>query len=226
MGLCAAQTALHDPRHGVSFLSVDSGQCAKSPTQPLALFFLAMNRLQAGQKLIGFNERKDRARDDFYATPHETTEALLRVETFAGEIWEPCCGQGHIATVLQKHGYAVEATDLVDRGFGRPRIDFLMETTQRDNIVTNPPYGALALPMARQATRLAKGKVALLLKLQFLEGIERKSFFEQRPPARVWVFSKRQSLMKNGEHFDGGMMALAWFVWEPVTPDNTVIKWL
>ena len=185
-----------------------------------------MNSLKTGQQLIGFNERSDRAKDDFYATPHETTEALLSVETFLGEIWEPCCGQGHIATVLEKHGYQVEATDLVDRGFGKSRIDFLMETKQRKNIVTNPPYGALALPMARQAVRLAKGKVALLLKLQFLEGIERKSFFKQDRPARVWVFSKRQSLMKNGEQYDGGMMALAWFVWEPVTPADTVIKWL
>jgi hypothetical protein len=185
-----------------------------------------MNRLNAGMRLIGFNERGDREKDDFYATPPEATHALLAVEQFYGSVYEPCCGQGHISNVLLNAGYQVESTDLVDRGFGTPRVDFLMETAMRDNIVTNPPYGKLALQFAAHANALARHKVAMLLKLQFLEGVERRAFFAHTPPATVYVFSNRQSLMKNGESFAGGMMALAWFVWDKAYTGPTVVRWL
>tara|TARA_R110002012_G_C11391830_1_gene584627 strand:+ start:51 stop:608 length:558 start_codon:yes stop_codon:yes gene_type:complete len=185
-----------------------------------------MNRTKVGMKIIGFNDRGDREKDDFYATPPQTTRALLAVENFDGSIYEPCCGQGHISKVFTRAGYEVESTDLVDRGFGTPSVDFLMETLQRDNIVTNPPYGKLAVKFAAHANILAKRKVAMLLKLQFLEGVERRAFFAHTPPATVYVFSNRQSLMKNGESFAGGMMALAWFVWDKAYNGPTVVRWL
>ena len=50
----------------------------------------------------------------------------MRVTTFRGDIYEPCCGQGHISKVLIENGYNVFSSDLVDRGYGTPRIDFLM----------------------------------------------------------------------------------------------------
>jgi len=182
--------------------------------------------LTAGMKLSGFNVRGDRQKDDFYATPPTATEALLLAEHFVGEVYEPCCGQGHISKVLMQQGYQVESTDLVDRGFGTPKIDFLMETKQRDNIITNPPYGKLAVQFARHANQIAKKKVALLLKLQFLEGVERHKFFQKTPPARVHVFAKRQSLMKDGQSYSGGMMALAWYVWDKEWDGETVVRWI
>ena len=184
------------------------------------------DQLTAGMKLSGFNLRGDRQKDDFYATPPTATEALLKAEKFDGEVWEPCCGQGHISKVLMERGYQVESTDLVDRGFGTPRIDFLMETKKRDNIITNPPYGKLAVQFARHANQIAKNKVALLLKLQFLEGVERQRFFQETPPARVHVFSQRQSLMKDGKSYSGGMMALAWYVWDKKWDSETVVRWI
>lgn len=185
-----------------------------------------MPTLETAMKISGFNFRGDREKDDFYATPSEATEALLKVESFNGKIYEPCCGQGHISKVLIKHGYNVESTDLVDRGFGQPKIDFLMELQPRDNIITNPPYGRLLIEFVRQCQNLSKYKIALLLKLTFLEGQERKSFFEMYPPIRVHVFSKRIALMKNGDSYDGGMMALAWFVWEKGNKSKPLVNWL
>jgi len=182
--------------------------------------------LTAGMLINGHNLRGDRQKDDFYATPPEATEKLLKAEKFNGKIYEPCCGQGHISKVLLKHGYDVESTDLVDRGFGESNIDFLMELKQRENIVTNPPYGRLLMQFVRQCQYLSNNKIALLLKLTFLEGQERKEFFKEYPPVRVHVFSKRLSLMKNGESYDGGMMALAWFIWEKNNKKETIIKWI
>jgi len=182
--------------------------------------------LTAGMLINGFNLRGDRQKDDFYATPPEATQQLLDVEKFEGKIYEPCCGQGHISKVLIKNGYDVESSDLVDRGYGKSNIDFLMEYQTRDNIITNPPYGRLLMQFARQTQKIADKKIAMLLKLTFLEGQERKEFFKEYPPTRVHVFSKRLSLMKNGESYDGGMMALAWFVWEKNNKTTTTINWL
>ena len=183
-----------------------------------------MQLIQTQAKIIGFNFRGDREKDDYYATPKETTKALLNVERFSKNILEPCCGEGHISKVLIENGYTVESSDLVDRNFGTPKVDFLIETRKRENIITNPPYKN-ALEFAQKATDLASNKVALLLKLNFLEGVKRKKFFDNTPPVRVYVFSQRQSLMKNGKPYKGGMMALAWFVWEAGNTNRPTVHW-
>ena len=117
------------------------------------------------------------------------------------------------------------SSDLVDRGYGTPRIDFLMETQKHDNIITNPPFKN-ALEFAEKAVELARHKVALLLKLSFLEGVARRDFFKRYPPEKVWVFSQRQALMKNGEAYSGGMLALAWFVWSKGNIESPTIGWI
>jgi hypothetical protein len=61
----------------------------------------------------------DRESHDFYPTPDWVTEALLRHVTLRDPVWEPCCGDGAMARVLQRAGHKVVASDLVDRGFGR-----------------------------------------------------------------------------------------------------------
>ena len=180
---------------------------------------------RTGMQIVGHNHHGNREKNDFYATPAKTTMALLDVEVFSNNVWECCCGEGHISKVLKDNGHSVTSTDLVDRGYGIGRVDFLMETQRHDNIITNPPYKN-ALAFAKHAVDLAHEKVALLLKLSFLEGIERKAFFKKHPPATVYVFSQRQSLMKNGEPYVGGMMALAWFVWDKDRLKTTEVKWL
>lgn len=181
--------------------------------------------MERHHRIIGYNSRGDRQKDDYYATPPESTRALLNVESFDGHVWEPCCGEGHISRELKRAGYTVESSDLIDRGFGTSGVDFLMEYNKRDNIVTNPPYKN-ALDFVAHATSLAEHKVAMLLKLNFLEGKARKEFFSHQPPKRVHVFSQRQSLMKNGLSYRGGMMALAWFVWESGHDSAPVVSWI
>src|SRR3954451_12402261 len=92
------------------------------------------------QRNLGYT-RQDR---DFYPTPAWVTEALLRRVHLSKEIWEPCCGNGAMAQVLEAHGHRVVGTDLVDRGYGEAGRDFLAETQLPEGvsaIVTNPPYG-------------------------------------------------------------------------------------
>ena len=177
-------------------------------------------------RIVGHNLRGDRHPHDFYATPEACTRALLGVETFTGPVWEPCCGEGHIARVLVSGGHEVISTDLVNRGYGVTGSDALMERRTFANIVTNPPFRN-ALEFAEHFTDQAD-KVALLLKLNFLEGVKRREFFKRKPPVRVHVFSARQALMKNGNSYEGrgGMLALAWFVWESGSESAPRIGWI
>jgi hypothetical protein len=81
---------------------------------------------------------------DYYPTPDWVTQTLLRNVPLAGPVWEPCCGDGAIARVLQGDGNQVIPTDLVDRGFGRGGVDFYAQKAfppDCRSMVTNPPYG-------------------------------------------------------------------------------------
>lgn len=160
-------------------------------------------------------------RDDFYATPPEAVRALLEVESFSGTIWEPACGDGAIVNVLRAVGHRVYASDLVDRGCpdSESRIDFLLEQPPGVHIgaiVTNPPY-ALAKPFVVHALGLAVPKVAMLLRLAFLEGSGRSSILDTGLLARVHVFRNRLPMMHR-HGWDGpqasSSIAFAWFVWE------------
>ncbi len=159
----------------------------------------------------------NREKDDFYPTHPGATAALLTVEHFGQRVWEPACGEGDISKVLSAAGYEVVSHDLVDRGFGVARRDFLMERElQAPAIVTNPPF-KLALPFIRHSLLLGADKVAMFLRLAFLEGVERKAFYEAFPPARIWVMSRRVPMQRGRLSRDGdghGVMAFAWFVWE------------
>ena len=155
----------------------------------------------------------NREPDDFYPTNPIGTEALLSVERFEGEVWEPACGGGHMSEVLKAHGYRVTSTDLVDRGYGRAPVDFLRDVRTVDNVITNPPY-KLAEEFAAHALARTTGKVALLCRLAWLEGIQRKRFFQASPLARVWVFSRRLAMQRGKICDTGGMIAFAWYVWE------------
>jgi hypothetical protein len=118
-------------------------------------------------------ERQDR---DFYPTPAWVTEALVRYwGRRASGIWEPCCGDGSMARVLEAHGRHVVATDLVDRGYGEGGRDFMLETRLPDGvtaIVTNPPYGSLFefIVHALTLTKPEGGQVAVLVNHQYATG--------------------------------------------------------
>ncbi len=170
-----------------------------------------------------------RERDDFYPTHPGATKALLAVEKFQGAIWEPACGYGDMSRVLEAAGHQVISTDLVDRGYGIGGCDFLMEWKPRaPNVVTNPPFKH-ALEFVDRALSLADGKVAMFLRLAFLEGVERGNWFPATPLARVWVMSRRVPMQRGRLSAKGdghGVIAFAWFVWEIGHVGPATLGWL
>jgi len=171
----------------------------------------------------------NREKDDLYPTWPAATRAMLGVETFNGAIWEPACGEGDMSRELEGAGYEVVSTDLVERGYGEARVDFLMEwETRAPNIVTNPPF-KMAQDFVSHALKLTTGKVAMFLRLAFLEGVERGEWFPRTPLARVWVMSRRVPMQRGrlSEAGDGhGVIAFAWFVWEHGYNGAPVLGWL
>lgn len=130
----------------------------------------------------------NRAKEDFYPTPREATEALLSVEEFSDNIWEPASGKGHISKVLKTAGHKVFSTDLMAEtyGFGL-EYDFLsfhVPTQAIDDrgvvfdIVTNPPYSKLRR-FVEHAVTICEGKVAMLLPWNCLGVDANLKLFEQ-----------------------------------------------
>lgn len=181
--------------------------------------------------LLGASNHSKEARqsEDYYATGSVALEALLEREPFS-DVWECAAGGGHLCRVLEDRGILGRKSDIVDRGIGAEVADFLSASGGWDgDIVTNPPYSA-ALAFVRKAVSLIRPgrKAAFLLRIQFLEGIERRAFFDGNPPKFVYVFTKRVNCPKNGDFsaFRGTAMCYAWFVWEKGFKGEPTVRWL
>jgi len=172
----------------------------------------------------------ERQKHDYYATEPKAVELLLEVEKFNKNIWECACGEGHISKVLERHGYQVRSTDLIDHGYGKSGIDFLKQTEFfNGDIITNPPYKYAQQFVQKALELIPEGnKVAMFLKLQFLEGKSRKELFKKHPPKIVYVSSSRLSCAKNGEFekYPSSAVAYAWFVWIKGFKGDPIIKWI
>ena len=185
-------------------------------------------RMSIAHSIVGADRDGGRPRDDFYPTDPKATKALLEVEQFSLQVWEPACGNGAMAEVLKDGGYSVYATDLNDRGYGESRVDFLMSWPGwfSGDIITNPPF-KLAQEFVEKALQHHCNKVAIFGRLMFLESKGRKPFFESTPLARVWVFSERISSWRNGEDKGGGKMTpFAWYVWDKDHTGPPALGWL
>lgn len=176
---------------------------------------------------------KERQINDFYATEPKAMEILLEVERFSPNIWECACGEGHLSEVLKKYGYNVKSTDLIDRGYGVGGVDFLeYKKPFNGDIITNPPY-RYAQKFIEKALELIPvgNKVAMFLKIQFLEGKARKKLFTTYPPKVIYVSSSRLLCAKNAEFEKmiaggGSAVAYAWYVWEKGYVGDTIVKWI
>lgn len=198
---------------------------------------------------------EDREVNDYYATDPEAAEWLLKIEPELNDIWESFCGEGHLAKVFNEAGKLKAVSDLVDRGYYPEGIStkypldfFKFNKIWKGDIVSNPPY-KYALESVKHALSLInEGRyVVMFLKLTFLEGKNRKKFFQETPPVRVWVSSSRIACAKNGEFKviktdkEGNVkldskgnpqyeepskaVCYAWFVWQKGFKGYPEVRW-
>jgi hypothetical protein len=181
------------------------------------------------QAVHAVNQRSQEAQEhDYYATDPKAVELLLKEESFSDWILEPACGEGHIAKVLGEHGYSVIASDLVYRGYGEGGINFLQcDGVLHEDIVTNPPYKYAKEFVLKALSLISDGhKVAMFLKLTFLEGQSRRELFRIFPPKAVYVSSARLECGKNGKFTGSSAVAYCWIVWQKGYSGQTCLKWI
>ena len=173
----------------------------------------------------------DREVNDFYATDPKAMEELLKVEKFSPNVWECACGQGHLAKVLENHGYNVKSTDLIDRGYGEGNVDFLNCQEPFDgDILSNPPYKFAQEFVEHSLDLIPKGRrVGMFLKLNFLESKRRRKFFEKYPPEYIYVSTSRLQCAKGGDFekykLSGIPIAYAWYIWKKGYEGPTPLTW-
>lgn len=158
----------------------------------------------------GHGERHDR---DFYPTPSDCTEALLKYLSVRpiplGTAWECACGDGNITKVLKHYGYDVVESDIATG------TDFLTAPlpTGVGWIVTNPPFN-LAEQFIRRAISFDI-PFAFLLKSQFWHSKKRYPLFCSAPPSLVLPLTWRPDFTGQG----ASLLDMMWCVW-----DNKVLE--
>lgn len=153
----------------------------------------------------------DRSKTDFYPTPSNVTEALLRFLNIPKQlsIWEPAAGAGHMVSVMQEWGYKVEASDL----HSFTMEDFLAISECRgDWIITNPPF-SVAESFIRHALSFKPKGVAMLLKSQFWHSSGRLNLFREFTPKYVLPLTWRPDFLF-GAKSGSPTMEVIWTVWD------------
>jgi hypothetical protein len=167
--------------------------------------------------------------DDF-PTPPWAVRALCewlcrqghRIEECA--VREPAAGRGHMARALREYFALVQESDIHAYGRNDLRIaDFLDEMWPVvDWTITNPPF-RLAEEFCRQALATSRDGVAMLVRIQFLEGTGRfVRLFSVNSPSAVLQFVERVPMLRG--RLDPAVStatSYCWLVWELRRVDPT-----
>lgn len=180
------------------------------------------------QKASGY----ERVEGDAYYTPAWVIEALFSVESF-GMVWDPACGTGHIVEVARRLGRGGYGSDIakVDR---LPDLALLLGdddwpcggdffkhvADEKCDLITNPAYGKggrLAVEFVRHAlavTEKHRGKVAMLLRVDFDSAATRSHIFGDHPAFDAkYTLTKRIRWANLEQKASGPTENHAWFVW-------------
>ncbi len=141
-----------------------------------------------------------------------------------------------MSLVLAAHGHQVVSTDLADRGFGAPGVDFLTCGTVPGgcrSIVTNPPYGDSGLHAGQTKSSLAmlrflrhalaltasiEGQLALLVRLQWIAGQRAATVMAGAPFAATVVLTRRIRWFDMGAQTKPAQHHHAWVVFDHAHP--------
>lgn len=166
---------------------------------------------------------------DYFPTPPWGTRAgaelLMGLDPDAKTVLEPACGAGHMAGVLGEY-FEVVASDVYPHGYGAVRdwldADAWADVPECDWLVTNPPF-TLAQDFLTVGLQRARRGVALLLRLAFIEGIERYPLMADGRLTLLAPFSERLPMTLGGwDPEASSATAYAWFFWMKDAPAQPV----
>jgi len=160
----------------------------------------------------------ERKAADLYPTPVDAVESImplidaLDIKT----VWEPACGDGRLARVLEYHGIQVFSSDIREySGYGVGPLDFLNDAYaddvgEIDAIITNPPF-SLAREFVEKALEIAP-IVIMLVKQNYWNTKGRVGFFRASQPNMFLPVTWRLAFLKE-ERGNSPLMDCAWCVW-------------
>lgn len=163
---------------------------------------------------------------NFFPTPPWATRALVREFLLPRgmiarhqAVWEPAAGAGHMSVPLRESFAALYATDVHQWGGAQRLRDFTASSAEDapvpvEWVITNPPF-KLGERFLDRALSIARVGVALLLRLQWLEGEERYNLiFADRKPTLFCPFAERVPMIEGVWDPEADTAtAYAWFVW-------------
>lgn len=165
---------------------------------------------------------------EFFPTPpwaaRAGAELILRLDPEARSVWEPACGEGHMAHGLADYFPTLFRSDVHAHAGAEPFAvqDFLDPALDRqgydgprfDWIVTNPPF-SLASEFVRLGLHRARRGVALLARASLLESIGRYELMFGAEGLCVFSpFIERVAMTLGGwDPKASTATAYAWFIW-------------
>lgn len=147
---------------------------------------------------------------DYFPTPPWASRALCEyLKVQAGDlgrfsVWEPACGEGHMAKVLLEHFGSVRMSDVhryrLPEGLGdHELLDFAFfgaDEPKVDFVISNPPF-RLAEAFIASAAKVARRGYAMLVRSAFLEGQERfATLWATNPPSVILQFTERVVMLE------------------------------
>jgi hypothetical protein len=159
-----------------------------------------------------------KADDLFYVEPHWCSARLFATERFPGPVQDYFCGTGRAVDAGRAAGYAMSATDIVDRGYRHFNglLDFFaVDRLDPDvSIVGNPPFEDRIL---RHAISLDPVKMALIWPLARV--VAAHSWLCKAPLARVLMMTPRPSMppgayIAEGKKPEGARVEHCWLIFE------------
>jgi hypothetical protein len=163
---------------------------------------------------------------DFYQTPYSMTEQLFEIETFdpKGIISDPACGKMAIVKIIKNH-HPENKIYYIDLNEGN---DFLVKHPIVDYIITNPPF-SLAFEFIQRAKEICCDKFCMLLRLEYLHGLNRYKSKIYEGLKSVNIFIRRPMLsdkIRDDGKYTTGMITYAWYIWQKGYSAEPVIRWI
>lgn len=175
-----------------------------------------------------------RETNDYYATDPMSLKLFLdRIKKdnlfLHRNIFECACGEGSLSETLKKQGYQVRSSDLINRGYGEVHDFLKIEKAPETDILTNPPYKYAQQFVEHALKIIDDGSYCIMfLKIQFLEGKQRRKLFDKYPPLYIYINSTRQTCYKNGDFSKkfSSAACYCWFVWQKGIKTEPKIRWI
>lgn len=165
-----------------------------------------------------------RNKNDKYLTPYSVIQQLLDYKQDIpkdASIFEPCCSiEKIIVNTLEINGYNNVSYNIYDEN--KIETDFLLhnENKKYDYIITNTPYGKVAIEFIKKMKQVATKQVIALYNFNILTGATnyKKIWCDDNYKLKEVYFFIRpcwlKDVVRNDGKYNTGINGYAWFVWE------------